>query len=142
MEGDLYGLTTNYKKKTFLKLRMGKVTFSKNHDFFFLSFNVFDTYQCCWAAGGLEMIESSSPGQLKLSLDQQLGKGKNRIPQLQRAILSTLCSVQQIGEYSWLLPACGGSAETSELGVLQPLCWCLNLHPADCPSAKLPGLEA
>ena len=88
------------------------------------------------------MIESSSPGQLKLSLDQQLGKGKNRIPQLQRAILSTLCSVQQIGEYSWLLPACGGSAETSELGVLQPLCWCLNLHPADCPSAKLPGLEA
>lgn len=32
--------------------------------------------------------------------------------------LPTLCSVQQVGEWTWLLPTCGGFAETSQLCVL------------------------
>lgn len=86
-------------------------------------------------------MESPSPGHLKLSLDQELGKGKNKILQLWRAILSTFYSVQQVGECIWLLPTCVDFAETSELYVLQLLCWFVNLYPADCPSAMLPGLE-
>jgi hypothetical protein len=78
------------KINVFLKCRIRKFKFWSRHDFF-LSFNNLDTYQYLWSVGDLERRRSCSRGPLMLSLGQQLGKGKNKILQLWRAILPTSC---------------------------------------------------